>query len=258
MYPHALLASELIGFSWLRTQLPRLRQKNFLYEFNKQLCHTWKGFINATLPTSTAQTLRGQSVKVLHTTGTVSLTTAVTGDGTKFVEEELLLGLVLVLVFDPMQFLLGTSYQALEVIQYYSIIFCRINWCWIGICNRGIEICRYVYKYTVLNSGLQLVKGVNYSDFVPTGTTIPVSTNTDNIKAVYWLSDSGTVANTVTNNSACGCAVSAEVNKGLHYAYVIDGTGSTFINVYRYNLRATGAIASGKMTLSIAPYIMVR
>ncbi len=107
---------------------------------------------------------------------------------------------------------------------------------------------------TPTNGGLFLVKGVNYSDFVPTGTTIAAATSTDDQKAVYWLADAGTSGNVVTNVAACGLAVAPEVNKGLHYAYVLDGFGSTYARVFRYNLRATGAIASGKMTMSVAYY----
>jgi hypothetical protein len=44
------------------------------------------------------------------------------------------------------------------------------------------------------------------------------------------------------------------VNKGLHYAYVLDGVGSAYMKVYRYNLRATGTITAGKMTMTVAYY----
>jgi hypothetical protein len=86
---------------------------------------------------------------------------------------------------------------------------------------------------TAENGGVFLVKGVNYGDFVSGGTTIAASVaSTDNLKLVYWLCDAGTTTGTnlLTNQAACGCAIVPEVNKGLHYAYVIDG--STNAKVY--------------------------
>ncbi len=262
MYPHALTITSTIDWVFLveNSAAASAARRIFLYEYNKTTSiYTWKGFINATLLTSTAQTLRGfRALRYIHTTGTVSVTTtAVTGDGTKFQEEGIALGARIGFgSTDPND--ISTWYVISAISSDTSITLSSSAGSVAAESAYVIEELRFVVtstSTTVLNSGLQLVKGVNYSDFVPTGTTIPVSTNTDNIKAVYWLSDSGTATNVVTNNSPCGCAVTTEVNKALHYAYVIDGTGSTFVNVYRYNLRATGAIASGKMTLSIESYI---
>lgn len=261
MYPHALTISSTVDWVFLveNSAAASAARRIFLYEFNKTTSvYTWKGFINATLLTSTAQTLRGfRALRYVHTTGTVSVTNAdVTGDGTKFQEEGIALGARIGFgSTNPND--ISTWYVISAIGSETSITLSSSA----GSIGAGsayvIEELRFVItstSTTVLNSGLQLVKGVNYSDFLPTGTTIPVSTNTDNIKAVYWLSDSGTATNVVTNNTPCGCAVVDEVNKRLHYAYVIDGTGSTFVNVYRYNLRATGTVSSGKMTLSIEPY----
>jgi hypothetical protein len=108
---------------------------------------------------------------------------------------------------------------------------------------------------TVANGGLFLLKGAGYHDFTTAGSTFPsIASAIDDQRGVYWLSDAGTTGNVVTNQQPCGLTIAPEVNKGLHYAYVLDGFGSTFARVYRYNLRATGTIASGKMTMSIAYY----
>ncbi len=108
---------------------------------------------------------------------------------------------------------------------------------------------------TATSGGVFLLKGAGYMDFRTAGNTFPtIATAVDNQRGVYWLSDAGTTTgtNVVTNTAACGCALAAEVNKGLHYIYVINGTGSTFINVYRYNIRATGTITTGKMLMNVA------
>ncbi len=109
---------------------------------------------------------------------------------------------------------------------------------------------------TATSGGVFLLKGAGYMDFRTAGNTFPaIATATDNQRGVYWLSDAGTTTatNVVTNTAACGCAIVPEINKGLHYIYVIDGTGSAFVKIYRYNIRATGsfAAASGKMLMNI-------
>ncbi len=106
---------------------------------------------------------------------------------------------------------------------------------------------------TVANGGLYLLKGAGFHDFTTAGSTFPsIATSVDNQRGVYWLSDAGTTGNVVTNQAACGLAIASEINKGLHYAYVLDGVGSTYMRVFRYNLRATGTITSGKMLMTIA------
>ena len=108
---------------------------------------------------------------------------------------------------------------------------------------------------TATNAGLFVLKGAGYHDFTTAGTTFPsIASTVDNQRGVYWLSDAGTTANVVTNIAACGLAISSEINKDLQYAYVLDGVGSTFMKVYRYNLRASGTITAGKMLMSIAYY----
>jgi hypothetical protein len=108
---------------------------------------------------------------------------------------------------------------------------------------------------TATSGGVFLLKGAGYMDFRTSGNTFPaIATAIDNQRGVYWLSDAGTTTgtNVVTNTASCGCAITPEINKGLHYIYVINGTGSTYVNVYRYNIRATGTITTGKMLMSIA------
>jgi hypothetical protein len=107
---------------------------------------------------------------------------------------------------------------------------------------------------TVANGGLYLLKGAGYHDFTTAGSTFPsIATSVDDQRGVYWLSDAGTTGNVVTNQSAAGLTILPETNKGLHYAYVLDGLTTT-VRMLRYNLRATGTITSGKMLMSIAYY----
>lgn len=262
MYPHAITYSPTIDWVFMLENLATsaAARKICLYEYNKTTSvYTWKGFIVGTLLTSAAaHTLRGfRALRYVHTTGTVEVSgTTVTGIGTKFQDERIAVGARIGFgSTDPTA--ISTWYVISAIGSDTGITLAT------SATSAGpgaayvIEELRFAItstNATVANGGLHLVKGVNYSDFVPTGTTIPVATTTDNIKATYWLSDAGTTGNVVTNQAACGLTVVSEESKGLHYAYVLDGFGSTFARVYRYNLRATGALSSGKMTLSIAYY----
>lgn len=262
MYPHVMTYSSTVDWVFMIENLATsaAARKICLYEYNKTTgVYTWKGFIVATLLTSAAaHTLRGfRALRYLHTTGTASASgTAVTGTNTKWLDEGIAVGARIGFgSTDPTA--ISTWYVISAIGSETGITLATSAGTISPAGAYVIEELRFAItstNATVANGGLHLVKGVNYADFLTTGTTIAVATSTDNIKATYWLSDAGTTGNVVTNQASCGLTVADEVTKGLHYAYVLDGFGSTFARVYRYNLRATGAVASGKMTMSIAYY----
>jgi hypothetical protein len=71
-----------------------------------------------------------------------------------------------------------------------------------------------------------------------------MATTVDDIRAMYWLADAGTITNTI----ACGLAIDDKVSWTEHYIYVIDGTTTT-CRVYKYNIRAPlTSLSSGKST----------
>ena len=261
IYPHAITFSPTVDWIFMIENLATAVavREICMYEYNKTTgVYTWKGFFIATLTSATAHTLRGfRALRYLHTTGTVEVAaTAVTGTGTKFLDEGIAVGARIGFgSTDPTA--ISTWYVISAIGSETGITLATSA----GTVNAGsayvIEELRFgitATNATVANGGLHLVKGINYSDFTTNGaTTIAAATTTDNIKAVYWLSDAGTTGNVVTNQNPCGLAIVSEVNKGLHYAYVLDG-GTTTARVYRYNLRATGTITSGKMLMSIAYY----
>lgn len=266
MFPHVITYNTTTDWVFLIENLATnvAPRKILFYEYNKLTStYTWMGFIIITLlSTANNNTIKGfRALRYLHTTGTASAsTTTVAGAGTKWVSEKIAVGARIGFgSTDPTQI---SSWYVISAIGGEGSITLATS---AGSVSNGpyvIEELRFVFVVTQAttptNGGLFLVKGINYSDFVKistAATTIPVATSTDNIKAVYWLADAGTATNVVSNTSACGCAVTGEISKGLHYAYVIDGTGSTFVKVFRYNLRASGALASGKMTMSVASYV---
>lgn len=262
MYPHVITYSSTIDWVFMIENLATAvaPREICMYEYSRVTGqYIWRGFIIATLTSATAHTLRGfRALRYLHTAGTVGASgTAVTGSGTKFQDDGIAVGARIGFgSTDPTQIV---SWFVISAIGSDTGITLATS---AGTVTAGsayvIEELRFAItatNATVANGGLHLVKGVNYSDFTTNGaTTIAAAVSTDNVKAVYWLSDAGTTGNVVTNQTSCGLTIATEVTKGLHYAYVLDGFGSTFARVYRYNLRATGAIASGKMTMSIAYY----
>jgi hypothetical protein len=192
----------------------------------------------------------------------------VTGDSTKFVEEGIAAGTTGTTVAGGLGPRIGFgSTDPTEITQWFQIGRITSDTS-INLVNSPglisantpyvIEELRFIIitsNATPANGGLFLVKGAGYLDF-QTNTigalVLPaIVTNVDNQRGVYWLSDAGTTVgtNVVTNQAGCGCGIVPEINKGLHYCYVIDG--STNAKVYRYNLRATGTITAGKMLMSI-------
>ncbi len=257
MYPHVITYSSTVDWVFMveNTAVAVAVRRISMYEYNKTTSvYTWKGFILATLTSATAHTLRGfRALRYLHTTGTVQVTgTAVTGTSTLFQGERIAVGARIGFgSTDPTA--ISTWYVISAIGSDTGITLSSSA----GTVNAGsayvIEELRFAItatNATALNGGLHIVKGINYSDFIKTGTTISAATSTDNIKAVYWLADMAVV----TNTAACGLSILTETTKSLHYAYVLDGVGSTFMRVYRYNMRATGTVSSGKMTLTPTYY----
>jgi len=221
-----------------------------------------------TFTSTTSITVSGASSAIAASANYVIASCTVTGTGTKFVDEGIAAGTTVTAVAgglgprigfgstDPTQI---TSWYHIGAIASDTSINLTTS---PGVIEAGtpyvIEELRFAIvatNATATNAGLHLLKGVGYHDFTTAGITFPsIASAIDNQRGVYWLSDAGTTANVVTNQAACGLTIQPEVNKGLHYAYVPDGVGSTFMKVYRYNLRATGTITSGKMLMSVAYY----
>ena len=117
-----------------------------------------------------------------------------------------------------------------------------------------IEELRFVYTLifaTASNGGLFLLKGAGYLDFTTGGNTFPaIASNNNNERGVYKLKDAATSLNTI----AVGCAIEAEKNKLVHFAYVLDATTAANIKIYKYNLRSQDAASSGAVTLLATSY----
>lgn len=207
----------------------------------------WKGFVTVTLNTAATHTTRGfRMTRDLYSTGTASVSgTAVTGAGgaawqTARIAAGARIGFGST---DPTQ--ITTWYQISAIGGETSITLVENP----GTIASGpyvIEELRAIIvttNSTAANGGLFVAKGLNFDIFDPLGTTVSAATNTDNLRATYWLANAATVTNTV----AGGVGLLDKENDQTHYIFVSNGT--TTMQYFKYNLRASlSGLASGKST----------
>lgn len=228
------------------TTASNTRRIHLWSSYRKTGTRAWLGFITLTLATATAHTVRDFKIDVKNeSTGTVAVSgTTVTGTSTQFATNKVAVGArigfgstnpanittwyritargsdtSLTLNVTPGTITAGTSY----VIQEFRPIYIGTN-------------------ATTTNGGIHYAKGVSLEDFTPVGTTIPLATTTDDIKAVYWLKDASTQTNIVA--AGCGCDFDNATPTTLN-AYVLDLVSAGNYKVYKYNLRAALTVASG-------------
>ena len=219
-----------------------------MYIYNRaNQTFTWNGFITLTFPTATTHTIRGfRVVREPYSTGTVAVsTTSVTGSGSSWSASRLCAGSRIGFgSTDPKQ--ISTWYEIESIASDTSITLTTSA----GTISSGtsyvIEDLRIVVattNATTTNGGLFLAKGLRTELFTPSGTTISAASTADHARAVYWLADANTVANTV----ACGCAIEDKADWQTHYVYVVNATSNP--RVYKYNIRASlTSLSSGKTT----------
>ena len=169
---------------------------------------TYKGFITLSGTTvagnKTVRSLRAMVYE--HTTGTVSTSgssTTITGSGTGFQSERIAVGARIGFgTTDPTQ--VTTWYEITAIASDTSLTISGPVTLAGGtsFVIEEIRLAVAVTNATVLNGGVHLIKGLNYSTFTNGGTTITEASTTDNIRASYLLTDGvgslGTATATVT------------------------------------------------------------
>lgn len=257
-YPHVQTFSSTIDWVFMieNSVAASATRRIFLYEYNKITSeYNWKGFINATLPTATAHTIRAfRMLRYLYSTGTVAVSgTGVTGTSTQFSTERLAVGSRIGFgSTNPTQ--ITTWYEITAIGSDTSV---TINTS-AGTITAGtayvIDELRPLIvttNATAVNGGVFIGKGIDYNDFIPGGTTIAASASTvDNLKLFYKLSD----AASTTLVLACGLGLDEEVSKTSHDIYLIEGT--TNIRVVKINLRSLDSITGGQMVLTGANIVL--
>lgn len=217
------------------------------YEYNRLTGAnpTWKGFITLTFPAATNHTVRALRMSYdLYTTGTVAVSgTAVTGSSTTWTTSRVPAGCRIGFgSTNPNS--ISTWYYISSIGSDTAITLTTSA----GTISAGtsyvIEDLRAIVattNATATNGGLNIAKGISIDDFSPTGTTIAAATTVDNVKAVYWLKDAATNANTTAN----GCGVeSGSYTSQMCWV----GNGTTTQQLFKHDIRAALTLTSGAST----------
>jgi hypothetical protein len=180
-----------------------------LTEFNSNTSTlTYRGFITLSGTTvagnKTVRSLR--AMVYTHSSGTVSTSgssTTITGSSTQFTTDRIAVGARIGFgTTDPKA--VTTWYEISTITNDTSLtINSAVNLsAGTAYVIEEIRIAVACTNATLINSGIHLIKGLNYSTFSSGGTTIPEATTVDNIRASYLLRDGvgtlGTATATVT------------------------------------------------------------
>lgn len=225
-----------------------------LYEYDKPTSElTWKGFVTISFPfggTQGTYTIRGFRMTYdTYSTGTVEVSgTAVTGSGTSWNTARIAGGARIGFgSTDPTQISTWYDISPTTTPGATSITLSTSA----GTIGSGtsyvIEELRVILAMTngttATNGGLFITKGLNYSTFQVGGTAVAAATSTDNQRFTYWVAD----ASTSTNTNSSGLAIQNKESNTVHYIWVLQGT--TTMQLFKFNLRATLTLTSGRNTV---------
>ena len=250
-YPYVITFSNTIDWVFLTEGIPVSNVvRVFLYEYNKvNSTYTWKGYISCRFNTQTTHTIRGFRMhRHLHTTGSASPSgSRVTGASTRFISDRIGVGARIGFgTTDPT--VVGTWYP-ITAIGSDTGLTMSVSIATASYQPYVIEEIRALWSTTnatPANGGVFITKGINYSDFIPGGTTIlSSSAGLDNQKLGYWLAD----ASTVTNTGSCGLVIGETMNALTQSIYVLEtSVGGLTAKVFKYNAHASGSMTLGKFT----------
>ena len=218
------------------------------YEYNRLTGANpvWKGFITCTFPAATNHTVSALRMSYdLYTTGTVSVSgTAVTGSSTTWTTSRVPAGCRIGFgSTNPNS--ISTWYYISSIGSDTSITLTTSAGTVAGGTSYVIEDLRAIIattNATATNGGLNIVKGISIDDFSPTGTTISAATTVDNVKAVYWLKDAATNANTTANGVG--------LESGSYTSQMCwVGNGTTTQQLFKHDVRAALTLTSGASTV---------
>jgi hypothetical protein len=201
--PHVFQWSANIFWVFVATNASAAVTRNIgLYEFDSNLGSvTWKGFITLSgttfLGNKSVRAVRGFVYE--HTSGTVSTTgtsATISGSSTLFQTDRIAAGARIGFgTTDPTQ--VSTWYEIASISSDSSL---TISGAGVSLAPgtsyviEEIRLAILVSNATATNSGIHLIKGLNYGTFTTGGTTIleaslATPANTDNIRASYLLRD---------------------------------------------------------------------
>lgn len=251
IYPHVIDWGNNLHWVFLADNAAAAATRRIVcYTFNTSTqAWSWRGWINLTYPSATNHTIRGMRVaRHLYTTGTVAVSgTAVTGTTTAWQTARFAVGARIGFgTTDPTQ--VSTWYYISAMASDTGITLSASAGSIAGGTSFVIEELR-VYTVTTnataANGGLFVAKGINFNDFISTGTAISAAVSTDNVKAVFWLKDASTVTNTAAGTLCLGGTAATNTNQDI---YVLNANTGTSASIFKYNGRAALTVASGAST----------
>lgn len=201
-----------------------------LTEFNSNtFTLTYKGFITLSgttvLGNKTVRSMRAMVYE--HTTGTVSTSgtsSTINGSGTAFTDERIAVGARIGFgTTDPTA--VTTWYEASTITDNSTLTINSPVTLSPGTAYviEEVRIALACTNVTLINGGIHLIKGLNYSTFSAGGTIIPEATTVDNIRASYLLTDArinGAATQTFTATIASPAVLTCN-NHGLRNGDVV-------------------------------------
>jgi len=251
IYPHAITWDAVNNIDWIflaDNASPAVSRHIILYTYNRNTgVYNWQGVILLNPPPASGNsTIHGiRATYDLTNTGTVAVSgTAVTGTSTLFSTNKCCVGNRIGFgSTNPTQ--ITTWYYISAIGSDTSITLTTSAGTITGGTPFVIEDLRIVMVTTnviTTNCGLFVAKGLNFSQFTSTGTSIPAATTIDNITAVYWLAD----ASIETMTTVLGVGLDNFVDYGHQYVWCPNGNTAANTILYQYNLRAALTLTSGK------------
>ena len=243
-YPHAIRWDSDTDLVFLaEVSAAAATRRIVLYSYNRSTStYNYLGYITLTFPTTTNHTIRGFRIsRELYTIGDVGVSgTTVTGNGTSWQSDRMTVGSRIGFgSTDPTQII---DWYQIESIDSDTQITLTSS---AGTISAGTP---YVIEDLIVlvsttnaiatNGGFFVAKGLRVEIFTPSGTTIPAATTIDNIRAVYFLADAGTV----TNTTAAGLALGSRTSWTDQRVYILNVTGAA---VFVYNFRAALTLTAG-------------
>lgn len=248
VYPHVISYSSTIDWVFLvENSTASTTRRVALAEYNKTTqTFNWRGYVILNFPVAGNMTAVDLFVtRNLYTTGTASASgTAVTGNGTGWKTARYSIGARIGFgSTDPTQI---TTWYYITALGSDSSITISAS---AGTVPDGPFVIEELQALvpttcsTPANGGLFIAKGLNPDDFCGAGTNIPVATNADNDKKVYYLQDTGILLQIAT-----GIGVDPSGTDTSRFVYALHRPTTTTAQYFKFDIRAALTVSSGTST----------
>jgi hypothetical protein len=223
------------------------------YEYDRRTASfNWRGSTLVTLPGTGNVTIRGfRMARYLYTTGTIAVnagTTTVGGNGSTWTTDRQAVGARIGFgSTDPTQ--ISTWYTVAAIPSNVQITLGQAaGTTYASGSPYVIEELRALItttNATAQSGGLFIVKGLNPDHFTQVGTVVAAATTTDNSRSCYYLTTNSNQA-LHYDTASCGIGLDNFVSWQSHSVYHLNGGGTAFARVTKYNTRAGTTLTAGR------------